>query len=84
VLSTNPPLSPASLIVAHGGALTGHWEFDLAITCVFFAIISYSFLLPADAPRGIGRIAIYGIAIVFFIGALILAVMGLRSLALGQ
>lgn len=84
MLSTNPPLSPASLIVAHGGALTGHWEFDLAITCVFFAIISYSFLLPADAPRGIGRVVIYGAVGLCFIGALVLAVMGFRSVALGQ
>ena len=72
------------VIVAHGGALTGHWEFDLAISLVFFAIISYSFLLPVDAPRGLGRLVIYGMAILCFIGALVLAVTGFRSVALGQ
>lgn len=84
MLSTNPPLLPASILVAHGGALTGHWEFDLAIVLVFFAIISYSFLMPADAPQGIGRAVIYGAVGLCFIGALVLAVMGFRSVALGQ
>lgn len=63
---------------------TGHWEFDPAIAPVFFAIISDSFLLPVDAPRGSGRLVIYGMAIVRFIGALLLAVMGVRSVAVGQ
>lgn len=84
MLSATEPLSPTSIIVAHGGVLTGDWEFDLAIACVFFAVISYSFLLPADAPRGVGRAMIYGIAVVCLVGALVLAVMGLRSVALGQ
>lgn len=84
VLSATEPLSAARFVIAHGGALTGHWEFDLAIALVFFAIVSYSFLLPADAPRGGGRLVIYGMAILCFIGALLLAVMGFRSVALGQ
>lgn len=79
------PTSPrVEIIVAHGGALTGHWEFDLAIVSVFFAILSYSFLLPGDAPQGIGRAVIYGAVSLCFIGALVLAVMGFRSVALGQ
>lgn len=79
-----PPSPRAEIIVAHGGALTGHWEFDLAIVSVFFAILSYSFLLPGDAPRGIGRVLIYGVSALFFIGALTLAVFGFRSVSLGQ
>lgn len=78
--SNLPPLPVLPPIHAHGGILTGHWEFDLAIALVFFAIISYSFLLPADAPRGIGRIAIQTVAGLFFVGALVLAIVGFRSL----
>ena len=75
-----PTLPHVLLIRAHGGILTGHWEFDLAIAMVFFAIISYSFLLPADAPKGVGRLAIQGVAGLFFVGALVLAVVGFRNL----
>ncbi|MCC7165666.1 MAG: hypothetical protein IT331_24425 [Anaerolineae bacterium] len=78
------PLSRGQLIVAHGGVLTGHWEFDLAILSVFLGIVVYSFLLPQDAPRGLGRILIYTLTIGFLVGALVLAVFGLRSVALGQ
>lgn len=80
VWSATPPLPRVFFIHAHGGILTGHWEFDLAIAMIFFAIISYSFLLPSDAPRGAGRIIIRSVAVLFFIGALILAVVGFRSL----
>ncbi|GEM_PF-3060484 len=66
--------------VAHGGVLTGHWEFDLALFLVLMAVVAYSFLLPADAPRGIGRIVILTVAALFFIGALALAALGLRNL----
>lgn len=75
-----PPLPRGSIPLDHGGVLTGHWEFDLALAMVFFAIVSYSFLLPADAPKGVGRIAIQSIALLFFVGALILAVVGFRNL----
>jgi len=51
--------------VAHGGVLTGHWEFDLALFLVLMAVVAYSFLLPADA---------------LFFGALALAALGLRNL----
>jgi hypothetical protein len=64
----------------HGGILTGHWEFDLAIACLFLAIVTYSFLLPADAPRGVGRVAILGMTGIFCAAALTLAVIGFRSL----
>lgn len=64
----------------HYGVLTGHWEFDLAILMIFFSIIAYSFLLPANAPRGTGRVLIQTASFSFFIGALILAVLGFRSL----
>ncbi|MCC7164844.1 MAG: hypothetical protein IT331_20275 [Anaerolineae bacterium] len=77
-------LSPDTIRTAHGGILTGHWEFDLAIALLFFAVICYSFLLPQDAPRGAGRMIIYGGVIACLIGAGILAVLGFRSLALGQ
>lgn len=79
-LSNRIPSFPGIRVNAHGGILTGHWEFDLAIAMVFFAIISYSFLLPADAPKGVGRIAIQAVASLFFVGALVLAVVGFRSL----
>lgn len=75
-----PPLQRISRATAHGGVLTGHWEFDLALALVFFAVISYSFLLPADAPRGAGRLAIQSVAIVFFAGAVVLAIVGFRNL----
>jgi hypothetical protein len=65
---------------AHGGILTGHWEFDLALFLVLMAIVAYSFLLPADAPRGVGRVLIQIIAGSFFVGALALAVIGFRNL----
>ena len=75
------PSMPHVLVVpAHGGILTGHWEFDLAIALVFFAVISYSFLLPADAPQGGARIMIQSVAVLFFVGALVLAVVGFRNL----
>lgn len=75
-----PPLPRGSILLDHGGVLTGHWEFDLALAMIFFAVISYSFLLPTDAPKGVGRIAIQSIALLFFVGALILAVVGFRNL----
>lgn len=84
MLSATAPLAPSSIVVAHGGVFTGHWEFDLAIACAFFAVVSYSFLLPADAPRRMGRAVIYGVAALCLIVALVLAAMGLRSMALGQ
>jgi hypothetical protein len=77
-------LSPDTIRNEHAGILTGHWEFDLAIALVFLAVICYSFLLPQDAPRGNGRIVIYSGVLVCLIGAGVLAVLGFRSLALGQ
>jgi hypothetical protein len=77
-------LSPDSIRNAHGGVLTGHWEFDLAIALVFLAVVCYSFLLPQDAPRGGGRVAIYAGVVMCLVGAGVLAVLGFRSLALGQ
>lgn len=84
MLAAIEPLAHGQILVAHGCALTGHWEFDLAILSVFLGIVVYSFLLPQDAPRGLGRILIYTLAIGFVFGALVLAVFGLRSVALGQ
>jgi hypothetical protein len=75
-----PPMLHVSAVPLHGGILTGHWEFDLAIALVFFAVISYSFLLPVDAPKGGARVAIQSVAILFFVGALVLAVVGFRNL----
>lgn len=75
-----PPMPHVAVVPAHGGILTGHWEFDLAIALVFFAVISYSFLLPADAPQGSARVAIQSVAILFFVSALVLAVVGLRNI----
>lgn len=75
-----PPLFVREVDNAHGGVLTGHWEFDLALAMVFFAVISYSFLLPVDAPKGGGRVAIQSVAILFFVGALIMAIVGFRNL----
>ena len=75
-----PPFAPPLVPTAHGGVLTGHWEFDLALFCVLMAVVAYSFLLPADAPRGIGRRLIQLVAVLFFIGALALAVVGFRNL----
>lgn len=66
--------------LAHGGFLTGHWEFDFAILLTFFAFMSYSFLLPADAPRGIRRWVVLGCTGAFALGAITLAVIGFRSL----
>ena len=77
----NIPLSKyLAARVAHGGVLTGHWEFDLALFLVLMAVVAYSFLLPADAPRGIGRTIITAAAALFFVGALALAVIGFRNL----
>lgn len=75
-----PAMSHISVGPAHGGILTGHWEFDLAIALVFFAVISYSFLLPADAPKGVVRVGIQSVAVLFLVGALVLAVVGFRNL----
>lgn len=75
-----PPLPRVSIDPAHSGVLTGHWEFDLALAMIFFAAITYSFLLPADAPKGGGRIAIQSVAVVLFIGAIVLAIVGFRNL----
>lgn len=80
MLSVSLPQVFVSIANAHGGILTGHWEFDLAIAMVFFAIISYSFLLPVDAPTGGGRVAIQAVAVAFFVGALVMAVVGFRNL----
>jgi hypothetical protein len=80
ISSVSLPLLVGSIVNAHGGVLTGHWEFDLAIAMVFFAVVAYSFLLPADAPTGAGRVVIQGIAVLFFLGALVMAVVGFRSL----
>ena len=77
---TLPPLPRISPETAHGGVLTGHWEFDLALAMVFFAVLSYSFLLPADSPKGVGRLVIQSVAILFFAGAVILAIVGFRNL----
>lgn len=71
---------PDATFLAHGGLLTGHWEFDLAILATFLAVVSYSFLLPADAPQGKGRWVILGITGAFALGAVTLAAIGLRSL----
>lgn len=79
-LHTLPPGMPSLVPRAHGGVLTGHWEFDLAILFVFLAVVAYSFLLPADAPRGVGRFVIITIAALFFFGALAMAVLGFRNL----
>lgn len=77
----NFPLPKTFLVrAAHGGILTGHWEFDLALFFVLLAVVAYSFLLPADAPRGIGRVIIIFIAALFFVGALALTVFGFRNL----
>lgn len=75
-----PPILVTPKISAHAGILTGHWEFDLALLLVLLAVVAYSFLLPADAPKGMGRRAIQGTAALFFIAALALAVVGFRSL----
>ncbi len=80
VWSVFPPLPHVLTITAHGGILTGHWEFDLALALIFFAVISYSFLLPADAPKGVGRMVIQSVAILFLLGALAMAVVGFRNL----
>ena len=77
-------LSPDTIRNEHGGVLTGHWEFDLAIALLFLAVVCYSFLLPQDAPRGAGRMVIYGGVVACLIGAGLLAVLGFRSIALGQ
>jgi hypothetical protein len=75
-----PPLPAPEAVNAHGGVLTGHWEFDLALAMLFFAIVSYSFLLPTDAPKSGGRIVIQSVAVLFFVGALALAIIGFRNL----
>lgn len=75
-----PGWLPHAPHMAHGGLITGHWEFDLAILLVFFAFLSYSFLLPSDAPEGKGRWAILGVTGAFAFGAVLLAVLGFRSL----
>lgn len=75
-----PPLISHIAAAAHGGVLTGHWEFDLALLCVFLAVVAYSFLLPADAPRGVLRNVIQLVALLFFVSALVLAVVGFRNL----
>ncbi|HZQ06626.1 MAG TPA: hypothetical protein VFD70_08605 [Anaerolineae bacterium] len=75
-----PPLRDGRIVEAHGGILTGHWEFDLALLLTLLAVVAYSFLLPADAPRGVGRLLIQSVSFLFFAGALILAVLGFRSL----
>ncbi len=80
VWNGSPPIPRITYPTNHGGILTGHWEFDLALLMVLLAVVAYSFLLPADAPRGMGRLVIQGTAILFFMGALVLAVVGFRSL----
>ena len=75
-----PPMRFGLMPPAHGGVLTGHWEFDLALFMVLMAVVAYSFLMPADAPRGAGRVVIQIIAVLFFIAALALAVIGFRNL----
>lgn len=75
-----PPFVSLLAAVAHGGVLTGHWEFDLALLCVFLAVVAYSFLLPADAPQGIMRNVIQLVALFFFVSALVLAAVGFRNL----
>lgn len=75
-----PPTRFGFAPTAHGGVLTGHWEFDLALFFVLMAVVAYSFLLPVDAPRGIGRRLIQMMAALFFVGALALAVIGFRNL----
>lgn len=79
-LDNFPPPGLHLALTAHGGILTGHWEFDLALFLVLMAVVAYSFLLPADAPRGIGRIIILVAAALFFASALALAVLGFRNL----
>lgn len=64
----------------HGGILTGHWEFDTALLLGFFALMSYSFLIPADAPRGVGRRVIQATTITLASIALLLVIAGFRSL----
>lgn len=83
VMRTFENFSPSKFLNAraeHGGVLTGHWEFDLALFMTLLAVVAYSFLLPADAPRGIGRAVIWTMAALFFAGALALAVFGFRNL----
>lgn len=80
IWNSSPPPLVHDVDNAHGGVLTGHWEFDLALAMVFFAVISYSFLLPVDAPKGGGRLAIQSVAVLFFVGALVMAIVGFRNL----
>ncbi len=80
MLNRPPPFARVPVITAHSGVLTGHWEFDLALAMIFFAVVAYSFLLPADAPQGGGRIVIQSIAVVFLIGAVVMAIVGFRNL----
>jgi len=79
-LNVAPPLFPFGSPTAHGGVLTGHWEFDLALLCAFLAVVAYSFLIPENAPRGAGRIVIQAVALLLFVGAIALAVIGFRNL----
>lgn len=84
VLSASEPLVNSSPVVAHAGVLTGHWEFDLAILSIFLGVVAYSFLLPQDAPRGVARLGVYTIMLMFLTGAFVLAVMGFRSVVEGK
>ncbi|MBI4670868.1 MAG: hypothetical protein HY741_04260 [Chloroflexi bacterium] len=79
-IQDSPPLGSFAPPTAHGGLLTGHWEFDLALLSLLLAVFAYSFLVPEDAPRGAGRVVIQGVALFFFVGALVLAVVGFRNL----
>ncbi len=78
--SSKPSLQHWHIRFAHGGILTGHWEFDTAILLILFSVVAYSFLLPVDAPRGTRRTLIQSASAACFVGALVMAVLGFRSL----
>jgi hypothetical protein len=73
----------SAMQLAHGGVLTGHFEFDMAIVLTFLGMMTYSLLLPENSPKGLARRMIQSLAVLLGVTGIFFAVIGLRNLVLG-
>jgi hypothetical protein len=65
---------------AHGGILTGHIEFDVALLLFVLGMMTSSILFLDQPPRGVARRIVLSLIAVFVAAGIISAIIGFRSL----